>query len=146
MFAVHCVCTYEIARARIAARSANALPHRNLAEYERLRQIVEDFATPPEFTIDTGQTSPTLPPESPTRSSGFTQHTARSRSPERSPIYSSVPSDERVRKRGDELVGGCDKLPVHCREARLALLANGELEDLTDVWLAGDDVRRRGLS
>lgn len=53
LLVVHCICAREIARARIAARSADALPHRDLAEHERLRQTFEDFATPPDLTIDT---------------------------------------------------------------------------------------------
>ena len=53
MLIVNCVCADEAARERIGARAANGLPHRNLAEYDRLRLIFEDFETPPDLTVDT---------------------------------------------------------------------------------------------
>jgi predicted kinase len=53
MLVVHCVCSDDVARQRIAARAASGLPHRSLAEYDRLREIFEDFDTSPHLTVDT---------------------------------------------------------------------------------------------
>ncbi len=52
MLVVHCICADDITRQRIAAR-ASALPHRNLAEYDRLQRIFEEFAATPDVTVDT---------------------------------------------------------------------------------------------
>jgi predicted kinase len=61
MLVVHCVCSDDVARQRIAARAAGGLPHRSLAEYDRLREIFEDFDTSPHLTVDTTDDLTDLP-------------------------------------------------------------------------------------
>jgi predicted kinase len=61
MLTINCVCSDHVARERISARAANQLPHRNLDEYDRLRQIFEVFDTTPDVTVDTTQDLDALP-------------------------------------------------------------------------------------
>lgn len=49
---INCVCADGVARQRIAARAASGLPHRNVAEYDRLREIFEEFEVTPDLTVD----------------------------------------------------------------------------------------------
>jgi predicted kinase len=61
MLVVHCVCSDDVARKRIAARATRGLPHRNLTEYDRLRLIFEDFDTSPNLTVNTTDDLTALP-------------------------------------------------------------------------------------
>lgn len=61
MLIANCVCTDTVARERIAARAANDLPHRNLDEYDRLRQTFEDFDNAPDITMNTTRNLDALP-------------------------------------------------------------------------------------
>jgi predicted kinase len=53
MLIVNCVCDEELVRERITARVVQGLSHRNLSEYERLRDIFETFDRQPDLTIET---------------------------------------------------------------------------------------------
>lgn len=61
MLIINCVCSHHVARERISARAANQLPHRNLDEHDRLRQVFEVFDTTPDVTVDTTQDLDALP-------------------------------------------------------------------------------------
>jgi hypothetical protein len=56
-----CADQAKVARERISARAADQLPHRNLDEYDRLRQVFEVFDTTPDVTVDTTQDLDALP-------------------------------------------------------------------------------------